>query len=228
MKVDEFIGEVNFELRNRLSLQFPDQELFLYLKRGHEIVHNLLVQFKSDLVREKGDLSTVVGQSEYAYAEIGMPDISIVESVRMVGEPGMERLSSGDFESLSIDLERESLYLAIPTQFYPERDSLHLFYPPDTAAVVKIGYYPWLSPLTASFTQAGKFSGETPDMPYRDALNSVMAGMIKMLAKNRNADGSQLDPALMEIAQEQVLRILDEREPMDAVMDFSAAQEYWG
>lgn len=227
-----FIDQVNFELRNRRKLQYSDQELFQYLNYGYETLHNMLVRFEVDLARVNGEFSTVIGQanSEYLLSDIGLDDLLSVDDIRLHGGENMRLLGLPEFDSTLASFERGEIQAQEPTSYFLGPDSISLFDPADAVYTAKVRYYPHFSPLVASFDSNGAFTTglPMPNMPYRNIFNNVISGMIKVLSKNRNADGSQVDPALMAIAQEQVLRILDTRQPADTVTDYSYANRYWG
>lgn len=209
---------VNPELRNSRKLQYKDKELFGYINEAYRLIHGLLIQFRSDLALASGDFTATAGDTEFSLTAAELGGLWYIYKIWSLGQRKMNMLTPDDFETRRQAAELGTLGAGPPSEYFLEGDELHLFNPAATDTTVKVKYFPYFSPLVATFDQNGAFTDTPPAMPLNNAFNQVILGLVLVRAKNRNADGSHVDVSLLELAQEGVLAIVDRRQEMETAM----------
>jgi hypothetical protein len=195
-------ARVNYELRNTHQHQFTEPEILAYINKWLEFTHQFLIESASDLVRTgTGSITTEVGTEKYSLVGNNMGDLLTTHKVWVVGSEPMDQCPEDDRDAYVVADETDASGYDEPLSFYLEGDYIGFLPFPDTAYTVNFKYYPEYSPLEDIDSA----------MPYRNLFNLQIEEGAKILAKNRENYGTNVDAALMEIFKERAKAIVDIR-----------------
>lgn len=199
----DFKTRINLELRNKYEVEWEEYETLAYLNKWLEFIHSLLVEFESDLVKTgSGSFPTVAGTEVYDLSGNDMGDFWAPVSIWLSGLEEIEMVSESERMPHVILKEQGATAYDQPTGYYLEGDNIGLIPFPDQAYTVKVKYIPEFSPL----------SSEDGVIPFKNLFNLVLEEGTKIIAKNRENYGSNVDSVLMELFQDRALSILRKRQ----------------
>ena len=212
----EMTNLFNYELRNEDAEQWEAAETLAYINKWLEFIHKILTENKSELVQTgSGEITLVAGTDEYALADASMGDLiaipggedSDASRVRLSGIGVLELGQREDRMAHLLAKDDGTTSYSQPSKYYLHGDNLCVLPFPDQAYTLKIvDYIPDYTKLTAVTTDT---------MPYRNIFNLVLIEGVKILAKNREGQGSGVDAALMELFQDRAMSILRLRTKQD-------------
>lgn len=196
--VNTIITECRYALIDTEKTQFSDTELINYLNECCDIVHQTLVDMKSELVRTgTTTITTASGTERYTLPD----DLWRTHKVWADGEDPMEECEEGDrYQYVKSEEDGDTSARTTPDSYYLEGDNIGLLPYSDSIYNINIIYYPAYSELVLTDT-----------MLYKGFFNSQIRQGIILLAKNRNELGSPVEGVLMDIYQNRALALTRSR-----------------
>jgi hypothetical protein len=200
------IDQIEYELRDADNTNYSTTELLAYINRCNEWIYEILVDENSEMVgTSTGTITTVAGTQNYTLADNSMGDFWL--PVRL--KNGRHAVWISEYEPMQMCSE-DDLYDAInanegstTSRAQPERFCLRggdIWFEevPDDAYTVNLRYYPNFTPLADT----------SANMPYYNLFNNDIIEGVKVLAKNRNERGANVDAMLKNMFQERALRLM--------------------
>ncbi len=187
----------NWELRNSDDVQYTDPEQLVYYNKTVELLHQVLIDEESALVRTgTGTLATVNGTETYDLSANSMGDLWIPYKVWIAGSDPMEQCEEGDrWEYIDSD---GNLSNDEPSKYYLDAGHYIGFLDePDAVYTVNFVYYPNYVYVTV----------DTGNVPYRGLLNSAIIEGMKMWARNRSRSPASVEAALLAYFQDMGLKL---------------------
>lgn len=197
--IRDTLDRVNYELRNVYEKQWKEVELLSYYNKTIDLIHQILVDDKSDLNRTgSGTITTVAGTMEYST----ITDLLLPYYVRIAANS--QTLEMVNEEEVIDYEETDGTYQeGQPTKYYLKGSSIGFLPEPDDAYSVKVVYYPTFTPATSV----------DASMPWLGLFNMQIEEGIKLIAKNREGMGGLMEPSLMEMFQDRAIAIHRSRRP---------------
>ena len=200
------LSKVLYELNDRDGSNYnPDgtyAELLGYLNRCLEIIHQVLVDEESELVRTgTGTFNTVAGTQSYDLSTRSMGDLWAIHRVWLSEYEPMEMCEEEDLYDAINQNEGSNISRAQPEEYCLIGDYLWFREVPDAVYPVNIRYFPNFVALTAT----------TSTMPYKNLFNNECIEGVKILAKHRNEIGVQVDAQLKDIFFARAMQIVRKR-----------------
>ncbi len=201
--VEDLTTLFNFELRNSDKVQWEADETLAYVNKFLEIIHIILAEHESDLVKTgTGSFTTSEGIELYDLSDNSMGDLLYPCTVWLSGLGEIEQAEETDRMPHVISKEQGNTSYNQPSEYYIEGDNIGLLpFPDSTTYTVKLKYVP---------DYAAVVLGRT--MPYKNLFNGVLVEGVKIIAKNRENDGSAVDAAIMELCQDRAMSVLRKRQ----------------
>lgn len=218
------ISNVAYELRDKAAEQYTystdHDELFVYLNKCLELIYMVLTEEMSPLVATgSGSITLVDGTETYTLADNSMGDMWVMGKItggKYDGEydiyltdasaniyKPLKMVAYGDrYQYVQSGTSSE----ARPTGFYFTSSKIGFLPVPDAAYTCTIGRY--IPNFTTLATSAAT-------MPHKNLFNLQVEEGIKLIAKNRNAQGGGIESALMDIFQRRALEIARQIEKVD-------------
>jgi len=206
--------EVLYKLRDPNGTNYNKDgayaELFGYLNACLRLLHEILIDEESELVRTgTGAITTVAGTQSYDLAANSMGDFWAPRRLQH------ERYAIwiDEYEPMRM-CEEDDLYDAInneesgntsrtrPEEFCIIGDYLWFRDVPDAAYAVRLRYYPNFVPLALT----------TATIPFKGLFNSDIVEGIVTLAKNRNELNVSVDALLRDMFHERAVRVARKRQ----------------
>ncbi len=207
---DTIISNVQTELRENTvnPRDFTSDILFIYLKKCHGLIYDILVEEESELVLTgTGDLTTVAGTEGYVLADNDMGDLIKLHTIWVSGcLPMTEVVESERYQYQLMEDDGDSSARQEPDQYYMEGGNVNLLAYPDQAYTVFVKYFPNFVPMAAS----------TENMPLRNLFNSSIEEGIKLIAKHSHNRAINVDAALQQIFHDAAMDITYARKKQDA------------
>lgn len=197
------ITRIRYELYDNDLTQYTDAELLAYINKSLEIIHELLIDEESELIRTgTGSFTTTAGTQSYDLSANTMGDLWLPYRVWI-----------SEYEPMTV-CEEEDLYDAIneeekgstghrtrPEVYCIVGEYMWFEDVPDDTYTVNLKYYPNFVPLASTAS----------NMPLRNLFNQAVIEGVKVLAKHRNEQSVHVDAILKDIFQERALRIMRKR-----------------
>lgn len=197
----------NFELRNEDQQQWEAGETLAYVNKWLEFVHSFLTEHESELVKTgSGSFTTTEGIEIYDLSANTMGDLIVPLTVWLSGLGEIDLVEESERMVHVISKEQGNTSYSQPSSFYIEGDNIGLLpFPDSTTYTVKIKYIPDYTALADTDST----------MPYKNIFNNVLVEGVKIIAKNREEQGTAIDAALMELFQDRAMSIIRKRQKQD-------------
>ncbi len=204
------ISNVQTELRENTVTprDFTSDILFIYLKKCHGLIYDILVEEESELILTgTGNFTTVAGTEGYVLADNTMGDLIKLHKIWVSGrDPMTEVVESERYQYQLMEDEGDSSARQEPDEYYMEGGKVNLLAYPDQAYTVYVKYFPNFVPMTAS----------TENMPLRNLFNSSIEEGMKLIAKHSHNRAINVDAALQQIFHDAAMDITYGRKKNDA------------
>jgi len=190
----------NWELRNSDNVQYTDPEQLVYYNKSAALMHKILMQEDSSIVRTgTGTLATANGTETYDLSANSMGDLWVPYKVWIAGSEPMEQCEEGDrWDYIDSD---GNLSNDEPSKYYLDAGHYIGFLDePDAIYTVNFVYYP----------NYVYISDDSQNVPYRGLFNDAIIEGMKMWARNRSRSPASVEAALLAFYQDQAL-VLDRR-----------------
>jgi hypothetical protein len=199
----QLITRIRYELYDNNSTQYSDPELLAYINKSLEMIHEILVENRSELVRTgTGTITTVAGTPNYDLSANGMGDLWISHRVWVTGEELMEMIEEYDlYDSINAEEDGSTGHRSEPDEYCLIGEYIWFEETPDAIYTINLRYFPNFVPLAAT----------TENMPLKNLFNQSIIEGSKVLAKHRNNFDIQIDAILKDIFQEQAMKIMRRR-----------------
>jgi hypothetical protein len=194
------IDECRYDLRDGTGTQWSDSELLAYLNRGLEMVHDLLVDHRSERLLETETIATAAGTETYALASNDMGDFVAPHSVWIAGNAPMSH--TDEHRRLEYQLAGGDMQTGVPDLFYIAGDDIGFLPAPNDVYTVNVRYWPQFAGIAAGAT-----------LPHQNLFNLQLREAVKMMAKHRETYNTGLETALQGMFQARALEILRMRRP---------------
>lgn len=188
--VSEMITDLRYELRDTVTTyQYADAELTSYINKVSEIIHMMLIDAESEIVRTgTGTITTVAGTQSYDLDDNSMGDLWVPHRVWVDEYEPMTMCEEWElFDGINAEERSETGHRSLPEKYYLEDDDIWFREVPDDAYTVRLKYYPNYTLVTT-----------TDACPFRHIFNQDIIEGVKILAKNRNEMDVQVDAVLKD------------------------------
>lgn len=188
------IANSRYDLRDIPKVQYSDAELLVFLNRSAEIVHGLLTDMESDLVREEADITLDAGGAVVDLDEAEIP-LAVPWRAILAGQP--LKLATDEetrsFASGSVGAPRYYWIAKTLLKFWPATPSL---------VTLRLEYFPRFVAMAAD-----------DEMPFQGLFDVTLTQSTVMFAENRNAQGNPVTAAVMDLARDRAMALVRKRAP---------------
>lgn len=216
--VDNLKTRFNYELRNSDQEQWEAAETLEYVNKWLEMIHAILLEHESELVcTGTGEITLVAGTDEYSLSSNDMGDLvyipggetSDTSRVRLEGLQALTLGRRSDRMAHLIEKDNGTTSYSQPSEYYIHAGNICVLPFPDSASTA---YALKIEDYAVDYTT---ITAVTETVPYYNIFNNVLVEGVKIIAKNRESDGSAVDSALMELFQDRAMSILRKRQKQD-------------
>lgn len=199
--VSSFIAEVQTELRDPGGNNYTSSELIPYLNRCYDEVYQILVDKQAEIVRTgSGTLTTVDGTQSYDLSANSMGDLWVPHRVWITNYEPMDECEEEDLYDAINSEELGDSSRTLPDAYCIVGDYIWFKDVPNDAYTVNIRYFPNFVPVSSS-----------DNLPLKNLFNNEFKEGIKVLAKNRNHIGVNVDAILKDIFRAGAMKIIYRR-----------------
>lgn len=201
--VESFITDLRYELRDTVTVyKYTANELLSYINKCAEMVHIMLIDKESELVRSgSGTITTSAGTQSYDLDSNSMGDLWAPHRVWVDEKEPMTICEEWElYDGINAEERSETGHRTEPQKYCIIADYIWFKEVPDDAYTVRLKYYPGYA-LLASDTQ----------MPYRNLFNQSILEAVKIVAKNRDEIDVQIDAILKTHFENEIKKVLRRR-----------------
>lgn len=201
--VVDLITNCGYELIDTDHTQWSETELFTYFKKCHRLLHQVLIDSESELVRTgTGDINTVVGQEKYVLDEEDMGDLWTVHKVWVSEYDPIDMVDEDErYQYVKSEEEGQTSARTRPDSYYLTLNDIAFLPFPDIVYTINIIYYPqYVAP-----------SATTDSTPYRGIFDNLLEEGMLMYAKNRNELPMNVEGVLLDMFERQAMRLSRKR-----------------
>ena len=201
--IADLITNCGYELIDTDQTQWTANELFTYFKKAHRLLHQVLIDSESELVRTgTGDITTVAGTEKYSLNDNDMSDLWTIHKIWVDSEDPMEMCEEEErYTYLKSEEEGSTSARTTPTDYYLTLNDIAFLPFPDDIYNVNIIYYPeYVAPAST-----------TDNTPYRGLFDSLLEESMIMYSKNRNELPMNIEGVLLDMFERQAMRLSRKR-----------------
>lgn len=199
----DIIEQVGYELRND-SGEFSDQELLTYVNKNLEILHTVLINSESELVRTgSGSFNTIAGTQSYDLTSSGIDitDMWLPHRVWTSQYEPMDMCSEDElYDGINNEEKGSTGCRARPQEYCLVGDYMWFKEVPDVVYTVNIKYFPEHTNVRLDST-----------MPYRGIFNQKLVQGVLMTAKNRNEMNVNVEASLLALYESAAFNLIKRR-----------------
>ncbi len=206
----EIITQVLYELRDPNGYVYNKDgafaELLGYINRCNELIYEILVDKKSELVRTgSGSFFTVAGTQSYLLSDESMGDLWTTEWVWITTKDFMTVCEEWTLEDAITAEEAGDTSRSEPDEYCLIGEYLWFRDVPDDVYTVNLRYYPNFVPI----------SSVSGNMPYKNLFNNDIIEGVKLFAKHRNEKGYQAEAMLKDMFMARAMKVTERRRRVD-------------
>lgn len=201
--ISDLITNASYELIDIDHTQWSEVELFTYFKKCHRLLHQVLIDSESELVRTgTGDITTTAGQEKYVLNEEDMGDLWTIHKVWVSEYDPMDFVEEDErYQYVKSEEEGQTSARTRPDSYYLTLNDIAFLPFPDIAYTINIIYYPQYTAPSAI----------TENTPYRGLFDGLLEEGILMYAKNRNELPMNVEGVLLDMFERQAMRLSRKR-----------------
>ena len=203
MTISDLITNCGFELIDQDHNQWSETELFTYFKKAHRLLHQVLIDSESELVRTgTGTIITVAGTEKYVLADENMSDLWIVHKIWVSEYDPIDMVEEDSrYTYVKSEEEGEISARSRPDGYYLTLNDIGFLPFPDSAYTINIVYYP-------EYTSPSSIEENTP---YRGLFDNLLEECMIMYSKNRNELSMNIEGVMLDLFEQQAMRLSRKR-----------------
>lgn len=191
-------NRLRYELRDTDETQYTDPELLAYINKAAGLLHEVLIDEDSELVRSgSGSFVTVDGTETYNLTANGMADLLAPYRVYITGYEPMDLKSEAERYAY---LDDTAPVTGQPDRYYLSGDVIGLLPIPDDVYTVNVAYYPPYTDVALADA-----------MPFRGIFDRVIGEAAILTARAREEMGVGLQAQLMEMFHDAASAVMRRR-----------------
>ena len=197
------ITDIRYELRDTTTTyQYEDAELLVYINKVSEIIHQMLIDQESEMVRNgSGTITCVAGTQSYDLDDNSMGDLWVPHRVWVDTKEPMTMCEEWElFDSINLEEDSQTGHRAEPCKYCIIEDYIWFKEVPDDTYTVRFKYYPNYTVLTTASA-----------CPFRHIFNQDIVEGVKIFAKNRNEMDVQIDAVLKDYFEQVAQKVMKRR-----------------